>query len=68
MTPKPMSPREFLYALHHTKFSLRRFAKFIHADEREVRRWAKGTSRIPETTAGLLRLMIQIGLKAEDVT
>lgn len=38
-----------------------------HRDGREVRRWLAGDSAIPVPTAKLLRLMVKLGLKMEDV-
>jgi hypothetical protein len=47
--------------------SQRAAGKFLGVDERTSRRWVSGDSAIPESAAKLLRLMIRLKLKPEDV-
>jgi DNA-binding transcriptional regulator YiaG len=42
-------------------------ARFLGAGERTSRRWALGEARVPESVALLLRLMIRLKIKPEDV-
>lgn len=42
-------------------------ASFLKVDARTSRRWALGEAQVPESVAMLLRLMIRLKLKPEDV-
>lgn len=61
----PTSLRSVIAKLDVNNTELGRFLG--HRDGREVRRWLAGDSDIPVPTAKLLRLMVKLGLKMEDV-
>lgn len=61
----PTSLRAIITKLGVNNTELGRFLG--HRDGREVRRWLAGDSGIPVPTAKLLRLMVKLGLKMEDV-
>jgi hypothetical protein len=41
--------------------------RFLDTDERQIRRWVAGDSRIPESVAKLLRVMKKFEIKPEDI-
>ena len=45
-----------------------RAAQFFKVDDQTSRRWALGQSEIPEAVAMLLRLMVRLRLKPEQLT
>lgn len=63
MTPAQLSSAIRLLGL--TQTALGRFLG--HPDGRTVRKWLAGDHAIPEGTAKLLRLMVRLDLKADDV-
>ena len=56
----PMSPQQFRDALRRLRLSQVQAAKRLSVNERTVRRWVAGDSRIPESVA----LLLQSWLKA----
>jgi hypothetical protein len=62
-----MTPKQYIEAIARLDLSQRAAGKFFKVDERTSRRWVSGDSAIPESVAKLLRLMIRLDLKPEDV-
>lgn len=62
-----MTPKQYAEAIARLDLSQRSAAKFLGIDERTSRKWIAGDARIPESAAKLLRLMVKLGLKPEDV-
>lgn len=62
-----MTPVQYRAAIDKLGLSQRGAAAFLGVDERTSRRWALGEAQIPESVAMLLRLMIKLKLKPEDV-
>jgi DNA-binding transcriptional regulator YiaG len=62
-----MTPAQLQTALDRIGLSQRGGARFLGVDERTMRKWIAGEARIPEAAAKLLRLMIKLGLRPEDV-
>lgn len=62
-----MTPKQYAEAISRLGLSQRAAAKFLGVDERTSRKWIAGDSRIPESAAKLLRLMIKLGLTLDDV-
>lgn len=62
-----MTPKQYAEALTRLGLSQRSGARFLGVDERTSRKWIAGDARIPESAAMLLRLMIKLKLKPEDV-
>ena len=62
-----MTPRQYIDAIDRLGLSQRAAGAFLGVDERTSRRWVSGDSAIPESVAKLLRLMIRLKLKPEDV-
>jgi DNA-binding transcriptional regulator YiaG len=62
-----MTPSQLQRTLDQLDLSQRGAARFLKVDERTVRKWIAGNARIPEAVAMLLRLMIRLKLKPEDV-
>lgn len=62
-----MTPKQYIDAIDRLGLSQRAAGAFLGVDERTSRRWVSGDSAIPESVAKLLRLMIRLKLKPEDV-
>lgn len=62
-----MTPTQYAAAIEKLGLSQRGAAAFLGIDERQSRRWIAGEARIPEAVGKLLRLMIRLKLKADDV-
>jgi plasmid maintenance system antidote protein VapI len=62
-----MTPTQYGTAIERLGFTQRAAGQFLGIDERQSRRWIAGDARIPEAVAKLLRLMVKLGLKPEDV-
>ena len=62
-----MTPKQYAEAIERLGLSQRGAGKFLGVDERTSRKWIAGDARIPESAAKLLRLMVQLKLKPEDV-
>jgi transcriptional regulator with XRE-family HTH domain len=62
-----MTPKQYADAIEALGLSQRAAGKFLGVDERQSRRWVAGDSAIPESVSKLLRLMIRLKLKPEDV-
>ncbi len=62
-----MSPKQYAEAIDRLGLSQRAAGRFLGVEERTSRRWISGESAIPESVAKLLRLMVQMKLKPEDV-
>lgn len=63
-----MTPKQYAEAITRLGLSQRAAAGFLGVDERTSRKWIAGDNRIPESVAMLLRLMIKLKLKPEDVS
>jgi DNA-binding transcriptional regulator YiaG len=63
----PMTPKQYTDAIDRLGLSQRAAGAFLGVDERTSRRWVSGDSAIPESVAKLLRLMIRLKIKPEDV-
>lgn len=62
-----MTPKQYAEAIDRLGLSQRSAARFLGVDERTSRRWIADEGAIPESVAKLLRLMIRLKLKPEDV-
>ena len=62
-----MTPAQYKAAIKALGLSQRAAGKFLGVDERTSRRWIAGDAQVPESAAKLLRLMIRLKLKHEDV-
>ena len=62
-----MTPKQFADAIERLGLSQRGAGKFLGVDERTSRKWIAGDARIPESAAKLLRLMVRLKLKPDDV-
>lgn len=62
-----MTPKQYADAIDRLGLSQRAAGRFLGADERTSRRWIAGDSAVPESVAKLLRLMIRLKIKPEDV-
>jgi DNA-binding transcriptional regulator YiaG len=62
-----MTPKQYAEAIERLGLSQRGAGKFLGVDERTSRKWIAGDARIPEAAAKLLRLMIRLKLKPEEV-
>jgi hypothetical protein len=62
-----MTPKQYADAIARLGLSQNAAGRFLGVDERQSRRWIAGDARIPESAAKLLRLMIRLDLKPEDV-
>lgn len=62
-----MTPKQYADAIERLGLSQRAAGAFFGVDERQSRRWIAGDSAIPESVAKLLRLMIKLSLKPDDV-
>lgn len=61
-----MTPTQYRTAIAKLGLSQERAGLFMGRSERQGQRWAAGDP-IPESVAKLLRLMIRLNLKPEDV-
>jgi len=55
----PMSPQQFRNALRRLRLSQVQAARRLSVNERTVRRWVAGDSRIPESVALLLHTWLR---------
>lgn len=62
-----MTANQYRDAIKRLGLSQRQAGAFLGVDERTSRRWAAGDAEIPESVGKLLRLMIRLKLKPEDV-
>lgn len=62
-----MTPKQYAEAIERLGLSQRGAGKFLGVDERTSRKWIAGGARIPESVALLLRLMVKMKIKPEDV-
>jgi hypothetical protein len=62
-----MTPKQYVDAIDRLGLSQRAAGKFLGVDERQSRRWVAGDSAIPESVSKLLRLMIKLSIRPEDV-
>jgi len=62
-----MTPKQYAAAIEALGLSQRAAGAFLGVDERTSRRWVLGESAIPESVSKLLRLMVRLKLKPEDV-
>lgn len=62
-----MTPKQYAEAIERLRLSQRGAGKFLGVDERTSRKWIAGDARIPESVALLLRLMVRLKLKPDDV-
>jgi DNA-binding transcriptional regulator YiaG len=62
-----MKSPQYIDAIARLGLSQRAAGEFLGVDERTSRRWVSGESTIPESVAKLLRTMIRLNLKPEDV-
>lgn len=62
-----MTPTQFRAAIAKLELSQVRAAQFLGYTDKTVRRWIAAEHPIPESAAKLLRLMVRLGLKPEDV-
>lgn len=62
-----MTPKQYADAIGRLGLSQRAAGRFLGVDERQSRRWIAGDARIPESVAKLLRLMVRLNLKPDDV-
>lgn len=62
-----MSPNDYRLCLHRLGLSQLAAAKVLGIGPRTSRAYALGEVRIPEPVAKLLRLMVRLQIKPEDV-
>lgn len=62
-----MTPKQYASAIERLGLSQVGAGKFLGVEPRQSRRWIAGDNAIPESVAKLLRLMIRLNLKPEDV-
>lgn len=62
-----MTPKQYAEAIERLGLSQRGAGKFLGVDERTSRKWIAGDARIPESAAKLLRLMVRLKLKPDEV-
>ena len=63
----PVTPSQYATAIEKLGLSQRGAGKFLGVDERTSRKWIAGDARIPESAAKLLRLMVRLKIKPDDV-
>ena len=63
-----MTPKQYADAIERLGLSQRGAGKILGVDERTSRKWIAGDARIPESAAKLLRLMVRLKLKPDEVT
>lgn len=62
-----MTRTQYVDAIDRLGLSQRAAGAFLGVDERTSRRWVSGESTVPESVAKLLRLMIRMKIRPEDV-
>lgn len=62
-----MTPKQYADAIERLGLSQRGAGKFLGVDERTSRKWIAGGARIPESAAKLLRLMVRLKIKPDEV-
>jgi DNA-binding transcriptional regulator YiaG len=62
-----MTPAQYKAAIKALGLSQRAAGAFLKIGERQSRRWIAGDAKVTESAAMLLRLMIRLELKPEDV-
>lgn len=62
-----MTALQYRASIEKLGLSQRGAAAFLGVDERTSRRWALGEAQIPESVSLLLKLMIRLKIKPEDV-
>jgi DNA-binding transcriptional regulator YiaG len=62
-----MTPKQYADAIARLGLSQRSAGKWLGVDERTSRKWIAGDARIPTSAAKLLRLMVKLNLKPDDV-
>lgn len=62
-----MTPKQYADAIARLGLSQRAAGAFLKIGERQSRRYIAGDARIPEAVAMLLRLIIRLDIKPEDV-
>lgn len=62
-----MTANQYRTAIEKLGLSQRGAAAFLGVDERTSRRWALDEIPVPDSVAKLLRLMVRLKLKPEDV-
>jgi hypothetical protein len=62
-----MTPKQYADAIDRLGLSQRAAGKFLKIGERQSRRYIAGDAKVPEPTAMLLRLMMKLRLKPDDV-
>lgn len=63
----PMTPNQYRAALEKLGLSQRGAAIFLGVDERTSRRWIAGDASIPKSVELILRLMVKLNLKPDDL-
>jgi hypothetical protein len=66
-TSATMSAAQYRAAIEHLGFTQVGIAPFLGISRRQAQRYAFGERKIPEAVAKLLRLMLRLNLKPEDV-
>ena len=66
-TPGDMTPNQYKKAIEALGLSQVRAAEFFGVAPRTSQGYALGEYSVPESIAKLLRLMVKLGLKPEDV-
>lgn len=64
---KVMTPAQYIKAIEKLGLNQVEAGEFLGVTGRQSRRWIAGDSEIPESVGKLLRLMIRLDLKPEDV-
>jgi len=62
-----MTPKQYADAIALLGLSQIAAGRFLGIDPRQSRRWIAGDARVPEAVAKLLRLMIRLKLKPDEV-
>ncbi len=62
-----MTPKQYADAIERLGLSQRGAGRFLGVDERTSRKWIAGDARIPESAAKLLRLMVRLKIKPDEV-
>lgn len=62
-----MTPKQYAEAIERLGLSQRGAAEFLGVNERTSRHWIAGDSIVPLSVAKLLRLMIKLNVKPDDV-
>ena len=62
-----MTPKQYEEAIDRLGLSQRKAGPFLGVNERTSRKWVAGESRIPDAVAKLLRLMVRLKLKPDEV-